>query len=352
MFVSQANSQKDLLSSLKPNRLFLLLSALLSLHIGSVSQASNCHEIFSADASALTQRLRERLAKLEGESSLTASETGGRTTTTSTAVGQLRAQASRILELYFKDGITSYQTVDQLADSLKNQPEEIQSIYVEETLGMYRRLSKKSFETDRLPSLSPRRLADRLLFQLYRGDLRIIDSIQNGLTPELAYQAYLESMSKSSKAGYGFKEVKEVLLLFQRILKELPKNAEGDSLKTGDYFTVGGSFFNGRADLSRSDVDVSAWNEKWERAFAGGTRQIELNAIFKIRGHKGVDLAYEFHRLSDHFYGLIQPVAFRIFRDRIELLLYAPPGRDDRDVYRINQLNFRPTVVHMFEIEP
>lgn len=210
-------------------------------------------------------------------------------------------------------------------------PIEARENWINELLANYRALPKNG---DGM--FSPRRLADRILALTVRGDRMIQEKLLEGESPRAAFTAYFDRVARPRKAGYQARHVFRVLELVREIFRDSPVVTDGDHL------LVGGSFFNGKADLAKSDVDVLGGHRDWIFGFANPARLEQLNAIFKNEGIEA-GLKFEFHRIStDHFLGTNQPVVFRIYRDRIELLVY-PPAANKHGFYATGGL--RPQVV-------
>lgn len=318
-------------------RFFLLASLLFASQAMFIdeSQAAlpSCARIFSLFTNKVESGFKSE-AKLDSKSEQSAEISS-----------QARLGFRRTLQMHFSQGKEGYTVIDQLAESVKASDPETRQVYIEETLDLYRQLSKTSTANGDLPTVSQRRLADRMLFLVARGDLMISNLIKSGLSPKKAYEEYFALMNSKSKTPYSPKEVFLVLETLQEILRQGPYPSAGENA----FLMVGGSLFNGRADLSRSDVDVSVPTKEWKQHFSGDQNQRALNRIFKDAGLAS-DLGYEVHSfINEHFFGLIQPVAFRISRTSIELVLYAPPSRNPKIIYHVEPHNFKPTEIHLFE---
>lgn len=203
--------------------------------------------------------------------------------------------------------------------------------WIDRLLVEYRALSKRS---DGM--FAPRRLADRLLSLTLRGDLMILEKMRGGSSAREAFAFYFDRVARARNAGYTAGQVFEALEVIRKILASTPLVDERS------HILAGGSFFNGKADLAKSDVDVLGGHRDWIFGFANPEHTRELNGIFQRVG-LNAQLKFEFHRnAGDHFLALNQPVVFRVFPNRIEMLVY-PPAENRNGSYSARSLG--PSVI-------
>lgn len=236
-------------------------------------------------------------------------------------------------------GGEDFSKADQIAAIINSAAPETRSLWISDLLGLHRSLPKDRERAEHSFKISPRRLADRVLALTVRGDLIISRNIQQGKSPIEAYATYLQIMTQGLNTPYGPREVMSVLQLMKKTLNSLAKQTEGD------FLIIGGSLMNGRADLHRSDIDVTAWHASWVKAFQSDFFVPQVSQALESVGAKG-KLSVGFNRMDDNFYGLLSPVAFKVTRQGIEMLLYRPPEVERASIYGLKLFGHEPFEVH------
>jgi hypothetical protein len=225
------------------------------------------------------------------------------------------------------NGSYSFQITDEIVAEVSSYSPKMKSQWLSTLIKVYRQLPKdidEDIQDEEIINVSPRRLADRIIFLLTRGDLFITNAIDKGRTPFQAYDDYLTYMSNlfEIKTPYTAKEVWKILQLLQSKVKDIV--GDEDYADRGSYYVLGGSFANGRANMESSDIDVGG-QRPGRSAEAPELNSIKrtVSAIFKPLNPRST-LHLEYHRVDEIFFALLQPVVFKITSRSIKFMIYPP----------------------------
>lgn len=246
-----------------------------------------------------------------------------------------RAEINHLIEemLPFSRDFTP---ADNLAHELSRADVAVRTLWLDVMMANYRSYSKSSL-TEGGYKFGLRRFADRVIFQVLRGDVVIREELGKGASPFQAFAKYHDAIAPRFGSKYDAKLVREILREVQRELRAM----EGNQDRT---FIVGGSFVNGRGDLRASDLDIiNHANPKQGEAMdlANGLQRIAKSVDPQAR------LAPEYHatKLPDHSFGLLHPVAFRVTPDKVELMIYEPPAPVNGRQFGFNADAHRPVLI-------
>lgn len=172
-------------------------------------------------------------------------------------------------------------------------------------------------------SLPPRRALDAILSSFLDPKTSIERAIANGRTPQEAYQAYLDRVQKylgrTRRERYDVTGILGVARGIQAVLK---RNRDSRRWTQDPYVILAGSFPNGRARITESDVDVvlapraledltRSFNRAITRAMPDGAK-----LPLEHRGEIADPVEHE------HFFATINPIVIYVDADKIEVRVY------------------------------
>lgn len=224
------------------------------------------------------------------------------------------------------DGGPNFSRADSFAEFINGLNSSQKEAWLSTLIAHYRRLPK--FAAHGTPAFQPgpRRLLDRVLSLTARSDVKILQSIEDGLSPRAAYGRYLGEMAKAFESPFRAEDIDLILSVLQNYVREEAKLGDRGSL------VVGGSFVDGRATLAESDLDLGIRSDPSDH-HGGGLVQKEIDHVLRTN-LPGAKLPVEVHRFSEKVYGLLHPVVFVINADHIEMLIY-PPAQEAKNVWTL-----------------
>lgn len=185
---------------------------------------------------------------------------------------------------------------------------------------IYRSVPKKDPNPTAAWHIGGRRLLDYAQTLIARTDTFFKSESSQGVSGAQVYRKFLRQQQELFASNYTAQDVFVVLQVLQKNLQALQSPGH-----TGPVYklTLAGSFINGKANLQKSDLDMTlsvpslmselaSWekqvNEALQKSFVGGPIQMSL----------------EGHSVPASFYGKINPIVIEITRDAVQILVFEP----------------------------
>jgi hypothetical protein len=131
-------------------------------------------------------------------------------------------------------------------------PKERQKLWYEYLTHLYKTTPKKSAVPAFTWSIPQRRLLEKLIYETFRPDLKITEAIDNGQAPLEAFRDYINSQTSVYERGYDFEHVWSLVTELRQKIQNSASDPDTARI------IIGGSYPNGKADLQKSDVDLSS----------------------------------------------------------------------------------------------
>ncbi len=235
-------------------------------------------------------------------------------------------QRWRVVVSEIGDGGPNFSRADSFAEFINGLNSSQKEAWLSTLISHYRRLPK--FAAHGTPAFQPgaRRLLDRVLSLTARGDLKILQSLEDGLSPRAAYGRYLGEMAKAFQSPFRAEDIDLILSVLQNYVREEATMGDRGSL------VVGGSLIDGRATLTESDLDLGIRGDPSDHHLRGLVQK-EIDHVLRTN-LPGAKLPVEVHRFSEKDYGRLHPVVFVINADHIEMLIY-PPAQEAKNIWAL-----------------
>ncbi|MFN8790469.1 MAG: hypothetical protein ACK5Y2_03325 [Bdellovibrionales bacterium] len=234
------------------------------------------------------------------------------------------------------------------------------------TLGLSRYAWASKFSSplfvgsDPTNTLPPKRALLLFLKSTLQWDQKLIRLSESGALKASDYLAHLKEVQDrvaDTNRLVNYVPPKSVLFVLKALQKELKVRLKALGLskaEAADHFLVlDGSFPNGLAFTSSSDVDLVIPNSLLRESFAKDEHAISglTHAAMERAGYKGPRLPIQTVMLESlksfnavegaTEFGYLGAVSFRIFPDRIEAVIFGTDHADNlKKAYRIRQFNF------------
>jgi hypothetical protein len=169
----------------------------------------------------------------------------------------------------------------------------------------------------------------------------LTQQISEGKTALEAYDYFLQLQKKTvfPNAENGTYEASDVLAVaktVQQVLRKSRVNAKDEAI------IMAGSFPNGRAKLSSSDVDLQIPNLHYENLMAEMTK--EVNQLLQLRFPTAqLEVNSMFFTTTPVNAAIVSPLQIRISRDSIELQVFDPIKNKDHDEFQLD-FNYPPAL--------
>ena len=182
----------------------------------------------------------------------------------------------------------------------------------------YRQIPKVNNQGSR-GRIGGRRIADRLLTMIQRWDEKF--AAVKATNPEAATQEYANAIKKQTALFHSKYDESDVATVIQ-VFKDYMKDYRSKSTGAPQSMTLGGSFVNGRADITTSDIDVSVSDRAMMQDMDG--LKAKINSALHAKRPEAA-LTLEPHTEPAGFYGKINPFVIKVSQDnKVQLYIYGP----------------------------
>lgn len=233
----------------------------------------------------------------------------------------------------FKSGGKDFYISAKFAKELQSLPKEERAIWIQGIGSVYRFIPKKDPNPTASWHIGGRRLLDYSLMLLERHDLQLAKLMGEGRDARFAYDNFLRQQNETFGSRYQSAEILAFAQYLQAELHAMSPAGPGPTL------ALGGSFINGKARLSLSDLDISVSDPQLMRF--KNAWEAQLNSLLRAN-HPEAALTLEMHAVPASFYGKINPFVISIDKNQINLLVFEPA----RIANRANELLPGPFVIH------
>ncbi len=236
------------------------------------------------------------------------------------AIFQDADSRENFLDDIFFHGDKDYLGSDTFAQMLLALSSEEQAAWKQAIGEVYRRVPKKNAHSSNSNQIAGRRLLDRVLTLVDRVDLQFA-SCDSGCSRTQFLKDYLDRQAKIFQTGYSGEEVLAVLQIIQKKMQVLASRSQGNEEA---YVSLGGSFLNGKALLTSSDLDLIP--SRLPLAPELLDVSTVANAFFNAERPRA-NLVVETHNRPQTFYGEKNALVAQISASEIRIFVYGPARR-------------------------
>lgn len=185
---------------------------------------------------------------------------------------------------------------------------------------IYRSVPKKDPSPTAAWHIGGRRLLDYAQTIIARTDLFFKSEMDRGATGAQAYSKFMKQQQGLFASNYGANEVLVIAQTLQKNLLALqPAGYQGSPYK----LLLAGSFINGKANLLKSDIDLTLSAPSLMIELPKWQKQIN-DALSASLGGVSTQMILEGHSEPASFYGRINPIVIEITRDTVQILVFEP----------------------------
>lgn len=226
----------------------------------------------------------------------------------------------------FALGSKTFAVADNLARDILNHDESEQRSWLAQIGNVYRQIPKQDPNPTAAWTIGGRRLLDRVITRLERCDLKFAAAKNKGLKTWDIYQNYLSDHQQGFHINYSADEIAVIIQAIQSqlVAKQEPNRAPLTIL-------LAGSFINGKASLTHSDLDISVSDPLLLRDLP--ELQDKVDSLLR-RIRPDANLKFEAHTEPAAFYGQLNAIVIKVSAQKVELLVYGPAvvGQDGRSL--------------------
>jgi hypothetical protein len=191
---------------------------------------------------------------------------------------------------------------------------------------VYREVPKKNPSPTAAWHIGGRRLLDYAQTIIARTDLFFKTENDQGTSGAVAYRKFLRQQQELFASNYTADEVFLVTQVLQKNLQALqPAGHIGPVYK----LLLAGSFINGKANLNKSDLDMTLSAPQLMSEMLSWEKQVN-ESLQAALGGAAVRMVLEAHSQPASFYGKINPVVIEVTRDSVQLLVFEPAKLQQR----------------------
>jgi hypothetical protein len=185
---------------------------------------------------------------------------------------------------------------------------------------IYRAVPKKDPNPTAAVHIGGRRLLDYAQTLIARTDTFFKSEISRGTPVAQAYGKFMKHQQELFASNYGASEVFVIVQTLQKNLQALqPAGHSGTPYK----LLLAGSFINGKANLQKSDIDMTLSSPSLMSELPSWEKQVN-EALTDSLGGGLARMVLEGHSEPASFYGRINPIVIEITRDTVQILVFAP----------------------------
>lgn len=251
--------------------------------------------------------------------------------------------------------------VNSLIPIVRSMPENLKSKVISKVTANYSSLSKinhTNFPRRRNLRLAPKRSIDAVLLHLIKPDVWLRQDVQKTKDPVQSYVNYLNYLKSdifpaSDRGNYSVDVIMTVAETIQSQMKALASDIASPSV------TITGSFPNGRAKLSDTDLDCQVSHRDLIKHFPAFTAAIneKMAKAFAFSSKFQVDAMWE--STTPHFAAQINPIFLKITPTHIQIEVFSavqpfhkdsillPQNYQAPDVYVLKEASEKTNVVSL-----
>ena len=231
----------------------------------------------------------------------------------------LTAQEQSLIQ-EFTQGSKSFISAHKLGTQGAALPPEARNALLQDIGTVYRLVPKQDPSPTASWHIGGRRLLDYVQTLILRHDLFFKELIEDGIPSYRAYEFFLKGQQERVHGKYS---AREVFIIVDVLQKKLQNFRSPGYAGPADRLLLAGSFINGKANLLKSDIDMTLGNPKMMRELKDW--ELEINERLKQSlGGEETKMTLEAHSEPADFYGRINPVVIEVMADRVNLLIFAP----------------------------
>ena len=217
-------------------------------------------------------------------------------------------------------GSKNYDVTRTMSQGLLALPEAAREGWLTSMARSYRKIPKKDPNPTASWHIGGRRLLDRVFTLVERYDQKAQSEIKGPFADQFLVDFYSRQQMLFG-SNYSYREISKIVSFFKQEAARLQAQLPGPEIT----ITMAGSFANGKASLTASDIDLSISNFQLLREVPQW--QNEINHILKAERPE-TNLTIEAHGEPKYFYGQINPLVIEISARRVRLHVF-PPSRVD-----------------------
>lgn len=224
-------------------------------------------------------------------------------------------ELERLVADRFSSGSKDFNISSKFARELEALPIPAQLEWIRSVGSVYRYVPKKDPSPTASWHIGGRRLLDYAMMLFERYDLRFAKLVAEGREPRFAYDQFLRHQNATFGTQYQSFEILAFAKYLQSELRSMNRGGPAPTL------ALGGSFINGKARITSSDLDISVSDPQLLRF--KNDWEAKLNALLRT-DYPDAALTLEMHAVPATFYGKINPFVINIDANQINLLVFEP----------------------------